>query len=65
VGDAFHTDMAGARNAGIDGLFCAGGIHAGELGTRYGEPPDPARLKNLARSYPGILPVAAIGGFAW
>ena len=65
VGDAFHTDMAGARNAGIDGLFCSGGIHAGDLATRYGEPPDPVRLKSLAQSYPGILPVAAIGGFAW
>lgn len=65
VGDAFHTDMAGARNAGIDGLFCSGGIHADELGTRYGSPPDPRRLKALADAYPGIGPVAAIGGFAW
>jgi HAD superfamily hydrolase (TIGR01459 family) len=65
VGDAFHTDMAGARNAGIDGLFCSGGIHADDLATRYGAPPDPRRLKSLADSYPGIRPVAAIGGFAW
>ena len=65
VGDAFHTDMAGARNAGIDGLFCSGGIHADELGTRYGSPPDPKRLKTLADAYPGIRPVAAIRGFAW
>jgi HAD superfamily hydrolase (TIGR01459 family) len=65
VGDAFHTDMAGARGAGIDGLFCSGGIHADELATRYGQPPDPHRLKTLADAYPGIRPVAAIGGFAW
>jgi HAD superfamily hydrolase (TIGR01459 family) len=65
VGDAFHTDMAGARNAGIDGLFCSGGIHAGELETRYGQAPDPARLKNLAASYSGIRPVGVIGGFVW
>lgn len=65
VGDAFHTDMAGARNAGIDGLFCSGGIHAEELATTYGRPPDPARLKVLAESYAGIRPVAAIGGFTW
>jgi len=65
VGDAFHTDMAGARNAGIDGLFCSGGIHAGELETRYGLPPAPARLKNLAESYSGIRPVGVIGGFVW
>ncbi|HMA52314.1 MAG TPA: TIGR01459 family HAD-type hydrolase [Magnetospirillaceae bacterium] len=65
VGDAFHTDMAGARNAGIDGVFCSGGIHADELATRYGQPPDPRRLKSLADAYPDITPVAAIGGFAW
>ena len=65
VGDAFHTDMAGARNAGIDGLFCSGGIHAEDLGTRYGLPPDPARLVTLAASYPDTRPVATIGGFAW
>lgn len=65
VGDAFHTDMAGAKNAGVDGLFCSGGIHAEELATRYGLPPDPALLKTLAASYPGIRPVGAIGGFIW
>lgn len=65
VGDAFHTDMAGAKNAGIDGLFCSGGIHADELNTSYGHPPDPARLKMLAESYAGIRPVGAIGGFTW
>jgi len=65
AGDAFHTDMAGARNAGIDGLFCSGGIHADDLATQYGQPPDPARLKMLAASYPDTRPVAAVGGFAW
>ncbi len=65
VGDAFHTDMAGAKRAGIDGLFCSGGIHADDLATRYGQPPDAARLQSLAESYPGIRPVAAIGGFGW
>ena len=65
VGDAFHTDMAGAKNAGIDGLFCSGGIHAEELGTVYGRPPDPAPLARLVAAYPGIRPVGAIGGFLW
>lgn len=65
VGDAFHTDMAGARNAGIAGLFCSGGIHAEELGTTYGLPPDGMRLKELAASYPQTRPVGAIGGFVW
>jgi len=27
VGDAFHTDMAGARGRGLDSLFITGGIH--------------------------------------
>lgn len=30
VGDGLQTDMAGAAAYGIDGLFIAGGIHAGE-----------------------------------
>ena len=35
----------GARAAGLDSLFCCGGIHAAEIGTHYGEMPDPARLE--------------------
>lgn len=31
VGDGLQTDMAGAAAYGIDGLFVAGGIHAGEV----------------------------------
>jgi HAD superfamily hydrolase (TIGR01459 family) len=32
VGDAMHTDIAGAAGFGIDSLFIARGIHAAELG---------------------------------
>jgi HAD superfamily hydrolase (TIGR01459 family) len=32
IGDAVRTDMIGARDAGIDGLFLAAGIHAKALG---------------------------------
>ena len=31
IGDAFETDMLGAQNVGVDALWIAGGIHAGEL----------------------------------
>jgi HAD superfamily hydrolase (TIGR01459 family) len=65
IGDAFHTDMAGAAGAGIDAVLCSGGIHAEELATTYGRPPDPARLAALAAAYPESTPVAAIGGLIW
>ena len=63
VGDAFHTDIAGARAAGLDSLFCCGGIHAAELGTHYGETPDPARLEATVAAHGDLRPTAAIGGF--
>ncbi|OIR06167.1 phosphoglycolate phosphatase [mine drainage metagenome] len=65
VGDSFHTDIAGARAAGIDVLFCTGGIHAAEIGTRYGERPDPARIETVIAAHDGLRPSAAIGGFLW
>lgn len=65
IGDAFHTDMAGAKAAGIDALFCSGGIHAEELATSYGRPPDSGKLAALTAAYPGLNPVAAIGGLIW
>lgn len=65
IGDAFHTDMAGAARSGIDGLLCTGGIHAEELGTRYGSPADPQKLARLQAAYADIRPVGAIAGLAW
>ena len=65
VGDSFATDVAGAAAAGLDCLFCSGGIHAAELGTRYGQSPDPARLDALVAVFHGLTPVAAIGGLIW
>lgn len=32
IGDAIRTDVAGAKNLGVDCLFCARGIHTHELG---------------------------------
>ncbi len=56
IGDAFHTDMAGARDAGIDGLFVLGGIHADETGL---DRPDMAVVERLAVEH-HVTPVAAI-----
>ncbi|MTJ80948.1 MAG: TIGR01459 family HAD-type hydrolase [Telmatospirillum sp.] len=65
IGDGFPTDVAGARAAGLDCLFCTGGIHAEEIGTRYGERPDPDRLEAAILHHGGLRPAAAIGGFVW
>ena len=64
VGDALHTDIRGARAAGIDAVLVTGGIHAAELGIGWGEFPDPLRLAELARHH-GEAPVAAMPKFIW
>ena len=64
VGDALHTDIRGARAGGFDAVLVTGGIHAEELGTTWGETPDPVRLAELARHH-GETPVAAMVKFAW
>jgi HAD superfamily hydrolase (TIGR01459 family) len=61
VGDSFRTDLAGAKNAGLDPIFVVDGIHGRELG---GAPPDPARLDALCEQW-GVRPVAAIPSFVW
>lgn len=64
VGDALHTDIRGARAGGVDAVLVTGGIHADELGIRWGETADPVRLAELARHH-GETPVAAIPKFIW
>ena len=64
VGDALHTDIAGAKAAGIDSLLTTCGIHAAELGAGWGEEPDPEKLENLYRQH-GQRPVAVISTFRW
>ncbi len=61
VGDSFRTDLAGAKNAGLDPIFVVDGIHGRELG---GAPPDPARLDALCEKW-DVRPVAAIPSFVW
>lgn len=61
VGDSFRTDLAGARNAGLDAILVVGGIHADELG---GVPPDAAALAALSARW-GVTPAASIPAFTW
>lgn len=63
IGDRLDTDIAGARNAGIDALLVSGGVLAESLGIAYGEAPDPARLGPLLAGHP--TPSGVIPGFVW
>ena len=65
VGDAFHTDVKGARSAGLDVLFCSGGIHAAELRVRHGESPSSDSLAELILRHGGLRPTAVIPAFRW
>jgi HAD superfamily hydrolase (TIGR01459 family) len=64
VGDALHTDVAGANAAGIDALLITGGIHGSELGVSWGENPSPEKLDELYRQHKQ-KPVAAMAAFRW
>lgn len=65
VGDAFHTDIAGARGSGLDAAFVTGGIHHEELGIRPGEAPDANALRRLIDNHDGIVPTYAMSCFRW
>ena len=49
IGDGLRTDIQGAKGAGIDALFVAGGIHAGDLGAEGAI--DEARLAEVYREW--------------
>ncbi len=63
IGDAVRTDMAGAANFGIDGLFIAQGIHREELMPNGSL--DPRVLGDLFAAGHPHMPVAAMPGLAW
>ncbi len=44
IGDGPQTDVSGAANAGLDGLFITGGLSAEETGTAPGGQPDADKL---------------------
>jgi len=60
VGDAFETDVKGARGAGLDSLLIMGGIHADTL-----QDADGARIVAAAQSYGGFVPTMAAPAFCW
>lgn len=65
IGDAMHTDMQGARDQGVDGLFITSGIHRAELhGGARTNPIDQAALRQFLASR-DARPVAALGTLAW
>jgi HAD superfamily hydrolase (TIGR01459 family) len=64
VGDSLRTDIAGARGAGLDGVWVVGGIHGEEMGLAPGVAPDRARIE-AALAAAGEAPLAAIAGFRW
>lgn len=63
IGDALHTDMAGAAGYGIDGLFIASGIHAEELSALDGAEPDGAALARLFAGH--AHPLGVMARLAW
>ncbi len=62
IGDALHTDIAGANGAGIDSIFIAGGLHAAEM--TVGEVADAAAIE-AACAAAGVRPTAAMTGLRW
>lgn len=64
IGDALRTDLAGALGVGIDCLFVAAGIHAGELGLAHGGTVDPKALARLLADGPGN-PTAVTARLVW
>ncbi len=65
IGDAFHTDIAGACGAGLDALFVTGGIHHVELGVVPGQVPQPDRLEALIAHHDGLRPTYAVPALRW
>ncbi|WP_299616336.1 TIGR01459 family HAD-type hydrolase [Pelagibius sp.] len=47
IGDSLRTDVAGAKAAGIDAIFVAGGIHGEELAVDKNGDIDPQRLSDF------------------
>ncbi len=60
VGDALHTDVGGARNAGLDCLFVSGGIHQEQIGASMHHDPV-ASLFHQNK----VFPTASIDRFQW
>ena len=63
IGDAFHTDIAGALAQGLDALFVSGGIHRDDLHGADGSF-DVDAYTHLARKH-NQIPTAVISHLVW
>ncbi|MFP6725580.1 MAG: HAD hydrolase-like protein, partial [Alphaproteobacteria bacterium] len=64
VGDGLATDVRGARRAGIDAIWIAGGIHAVELGLARNGQFDPRTAQKVAEAA-GEWPRAVMSWLRW
>ena len=64
IGDAAHTDLAGAAREGIDSLFVTAGIHRAALHRGSASRPDAAALREFLDKC-GARPMAALGALTW
>lgn len=64
LGDSLHTDIAGARNAGIFSVLVTGGILQKDFATPYGELPEQHIIENLCQRE-SIRPDAVLPCFRW
>jgi HAD superfamily hydrolase (TIGR01459 family) len=64
LGDAMRTDIAGARQAGIDSVFIPGGIHAERLLPAGGTLPSADDMKALAQAH-GFAPTYMLDELRW
>jgi HAD superfamily hydrolase (TIGR01459 family) len=64
IGDAIHTDIAGAANMGLDSLLITQGIHRAELHRNDADVVDLDAYKQFAQSH-GVAPVYRMGRLAW
>ncbi|HEY7578190.1 MAG TPA: TIGR01459 family HAD-type hydrolase, partial [Acetobacteraceae bacterium] len=63
VGDALHTDIAGAAGVDLAACWVLGGVHADALAGEGGGY-DPVRVEALA-SDAALAPIASVPRFAW
>jgi HAD superfamily hydrolase (TIGR01459 family) len=64
VGDSLEHDIAGAAHAGVPSALVAGGIHASDLGVRFGEMPStPVLAELLDRA--AARPAFVLPAFVW
>jgi len=64
IGDSLRTDIAGARAAGIDGIFVTGGLQGAELGADAEGNVEATRLAAFCEAA-GEAPVAALPVLRW